>query len=132
MGIISIILGNKYVVGLLLLLGLVGYGWYSGYENSQERVAKAEAAQQLAERKLEEKIVQADATHVQAEEKQQVIVKTVIQKVTNDVIHEVEKPIYLNKCFDDDGLLSANQALTANRPTPGGAPGKVPGPDTTK
>lgn len=43
-------------------------------------------------------------------------VKVIYQTITKTVDRIIDRPIYRNVCFDDDGLRAANAALTGTAP----------------
>ena len=120
----------KYVGIGLLLVAVLGGDWYLGYSYRDTQVVVAKAKEQIQEAKQVTKIEQADTTHVEAAQQQQVVVKTVIQKVNVDVEKIIDRPVYTNVCFDDDGLRDANAALSASHPQ--GTSDQVSGSNTTK
>lgn len=58
--------------------------------------------------------------------------KIVYRTITKQVDKYIDRPVYRNTCFDDDGLRDVNAALIGAT-TPAGKPDKrLPKPDTTR
>lgn len=93
-------------LGIIVVLGLIGRSIYTAgsdavrleWEEANRKQREAEATQgnQAAEKKE------------QGDAKAKVVYRTITQTV--DKI--VERPVYRNVCLDDDGLRSANAALS--------------------
>lgn len=122
---------NKYVLSIVVLVGVLGGIFYYGYHSASVRDAQAQQQLEADERLQTVLIQQRDEQHAEVKIQEVTKIKTVIQKVNNDVEKIVERPIYHNVCLDNDGLLRANEALTSGD-TPVGTTGAVPSPDSPK
>ena len=58
--------------------------------------------------------------------------KTHFRTITKTVERVVEKPVYRNVCFDDDGMRLANAALAGAAATPAKPPHPLPGTATPR
>ena len=88
------------------------------------------AARNLAQRQSEEKIrarqvdrIDQAATGLEADKAQ---IRTQFRTITKEVDRVVEKPVYRNVCFDDDGLRLIRAAIDPTTPAGQLAPA-VPG-----
>lgn len=112
-------------IGLCIVIFCAGlYGHKLGAESVQVKWDKAIADQAQKEQKqINTAVTKLETGNAQA--------KVVYRTITQTVDKVVEKPVYLNACFDADGLLVANQALAGSlvivpKPNP-----TVPRPDAT-
>ena len=96
------------IIALVIALAMLGAyfkGHHAGAQSVQEKWDKAIVEQ----RDREQKQAQTAVTKLEtSNEKAKVVYRTITQTV--DKI--VQTPIYLNRCFDADGLSVANEALT--------------------
>ena len=102
-----------YLVLALAILGmLAGIGYkvrQAGYDAAKLECEQAAAAQ----REREAKQAAEAATGLETKrEKAKIIYKTITERVNV----EVEKPVYRNVCFTDDGMRIANAALAGTIP----------------
>lgn len=74
------------------------------------QIQKIELAQQTALKKANDKANQASADYETLKSQQQVKVET----VTHEVQKIIERPIYNNVCFDDDGMQQINSLIKTN------------------
>ena len=105
--------------GVVLALALAfGAGWW--LRGLQVKAAMVKQTQAQAQADVQQAQRTSEAVQVHAEEK----VKTEIRyvTVTREVEKLVERPVYLERCMDDDGLRVLNgQILGTNSPGPGPA-----------
>ncbi|WP_312057535.1 hypothetical protein [Acinetobacter courvalinii] len=75
-----------------------------------EQIQKIERAQVEALAKQQDKVnkVSADYEKIRSEQ------RTKVETVTRTVQKIVERPIYLNRCIDDDGLQQINSLIQAS------------------
>lgn len=87
-------------------------GWkVNGWRHDSAEKARIEAAHELA--RLNSKTADKAATgHESFKENERVIYQTITQTVEKIV----ERPVYRNSCFDDDGLRQLNAAITGAQP----------------
>ena len=110
------------IVFLGALAGLYGKVHHDGYEEGvQEITAKWQAAN-AAQRQKEAQQAAKAATTVEAQDVQ---AKVVYKTITQSVDRYIDRPVYRNVCFDDDGLRDANSALLGKITTPGKPPSPV-------
>lgn len=77
-----------------------------------EQIQKIERAQVLALAKAQEKANKASADYEKLRSEQRAKVET----VTRTVQKIVERPIYFNRCIDDDGMQQINSLIKADTP----------------
>jgi hypothetical protein len=108
----------------LLVTGFAGgYRVESWHAQAQQKAA-VEAA--IAEYKDEaQQAAAASAALAQKTEQTHVVYQT----ITKTVDRIVERPVYRDRCFDDDGLRAANAALAGAAAALGRSNGTVPGAD---
>ena len=113
-------------VALAAVISAAGAGWtvhkvdQSAYEALQLADANTLIAQKAAN---DAKSSQAAATLEIGNSNAKVIYRT----ITNSVEHVVDRPVYLNTCFDPDGLQLANAALAGvTVASPSGPPAALP------
>jgi hypothetical protein len=89
-----------------LVLGFSG-GWSAKgwYVDSKELSVKK--AEEVIEAKKEEQIDKVTDQHEKDKEEARVVYRT----ITKTVDKIVEKPVYLNQCFEEEGLEQINKAL---------------------
>lgn len=94
------------VVGLLLVAGF-GSGWMvNGWRWEAKEAAKL--------RELAEAQARADKRSYEASdgfEKDKENVRTVFKEIRVEVDKIIERPVYRNVCFDDDGLRKLERAI---------------------
>lgn len=108
-------------MAVFLLLALIGFGvqtWRAGHWKEKAQAAESDCnakilklkEDQLTElQKKQNEINKVSADYEAEKSKQRVQVET----VTREVQKIVERPVYLNSCFDDDGMQQLN-SLIAN------------------
>lgn len=108
---------REVLIGLLAFLLIISFGVMK-YKNSKLSQAEAKCTTKIQEieqkhiKALAEKqniINQVSADYEQTKSEQRVQVET----ITREVQKIIERPIYLNRCFDDDGVQQLN-SLIAN------------------
>ena len=104
-----------------LLLAVVGFGvqtWRVNHWESKAQNAKNDCYDKILEinqehqKSLTEKqntINQVSADYEKSKSEQRVQVET----VTKEVQKIVERPVYINECFDDDGLSELNSLISS-------------------
>lgn len=109
------------VMAVFLLLSFIGLGvqtWRAGYwkEKSQSaesdcnaKILKIEQDAQKALLDKQNEINKVSADYEAEKSKQRVQVET----VTSEVQKIVERPVYSNFCFDDDGLSKLNSLIAS-------------------
>lgn len=98
------------IAAAVFLGGLAtGIKWHAGQD--------ALAAQELAQAEARDRHMRAEKIAVAAVglEKAKETVRTQFVTIEKEVDRVVEKPIYLQSCFDDDGLRVVNRAIGAGR-----------------
>ena len=103
--------------GAALVLAF-GAGWWLRGLQVKAAMVKQTQAQAQADVQQAQRTSEAVQTHAEAK------VKTEIRYVTTvkEVEKLVERPVYLERCMDDDGLRVLNaQILGTNSPSPGPA-----------
>ena len=126
------ILLNKYVLGGLVILGIVGGIYYYGWSSANDRF-KAYQLQEEADTKLKTLLVQQrDQAIAAINQKQQVVIQTRTQKVIEHVNTYIDRPVYHNVCIDADGLRDINTALSPPPAPTSGTDAKVSEPNPAK
>jgi hypothetical protein len=113
-------------LGAVVLAGIV-YGIYTKGYNAGSADVKAEwqEANRL-QREKEQKQANTASTKLETGNAE---AKVVYRTITKEVDKIVDRPVYVNACFDDDGLRYANAALSGAL-TPAGKPdARLPKPD---
>ena len=117
----------RYLFDLAVVLVVLIGGFVAGYRVESwhcDAMQKAAVEAAVAQYKAEAQQANAAAAALEAKlENQNANQKVIVQTVD----HIVEKPVYRNRCFDDDGLRAANAALTGQSANSGGSHGTVPG-----
>jgi len=126
------LLTNKYVLGAIAILAILGGVFYYGYSIEEKKFSAYRQELEAKTNLVDTLISQRDEAIATKTVEEKVVVQTKIQKVQNDVEKIVEKPIYRNVCLDDDGLRAANSALTAGATATGSTPAEVPVPNPAK
>lgn len=95
----------EYVI-VILVVGAVFCGvYYKGYNDSEKEAIVAQAQADKAARAKYNKIEkELEAKKSVRQQNAQVITKQV-EKI-------VERPVYIERCWDDDGLQRANEAIS--------------------
>lgn len=120
----------KWIAGAAVILVVVGLLWAYGHSQYKSGYAEAENAYRDAAIGLQQK-EQAQADKAASDlEKGNANADVVYKTITKTVDKIVVRPIYLNRCFDDDGLRIANTALSGPSSTPSGNNDSLPGPNT--
>lgn len=120
---------KSYAIYALILVGVFSGGIGVGYRYEHSALLALQEKQAQAAAKETIRVVTSDEKHLEAEQQGKVIVQKVIQTVTQNVEHIVEKPIYRNVCLDNDGVLSANAALSNTSPSTTGVAPQMPATD---
>lgn len=114
-GLSPILLGGTALAFLLSVGGAGVYGHWRGYDEAEATykakivTMQLDAAQQ-AEKTRAAMLAQANAA-VATLEAQNAKTRVVYRTITEMVDKIVDRPIYRDRCFDDDGLRLANAAL---------------------
>jgi hypothetical protein len=98
-----------YLALAVLVLGLLAKIGHSIYETIEESVW-SEVRKEKAEETKRAALKANDAAKVL--EKGNAKAKIVYRTITKSVDKYIDRPVYRNVCFDDDGLRDANQALS--------------------
>lgn len=118
-----------YLVAALAVIGALAGLYYTIDSHGYDR---GSAAVQLkwdeANRKQREAEAKQAGTAATKLETANIEAKVVYKTLTRTVDKIVERPIYRNACFDDDGLRSANAALSGALAPAGGSADTVPKP----
>lgn len=115
LGLNSYLLGGTAIAFLLSVGGAGLYGHWKGYDEAEATyqakitTMQLDAAQQV-EKARAAMIAQADAA-VATLETQNGKTRVVYRTITEMVDKIVDRPIYRDRCLDDDGLQLANAAL---------------------
>jgi hypothetical protein len=121
---------NPYVLlgalagAILIATASFGAGWKA---SSNSWKADMLAAEQAHADQLRAEIDRSNiiAAALESEKgKSRVVYKTITKRV--DKI--IDRPVYLNQCFDADGLRLANSAIAGQAPDPGESPSTLPKP----
>ncbi|GAA5003165.1 hypothetical protein GCM10023206_06620 [Acinetobacter puyangensis] len=116
-----ILLNKRWVVILILSVLYVIQIAYTNHLSKKlneaaaectTKIQKIEQAQQEALLKAQNQANQVSADYEAAKAEQQIKVET----VTREVQKIVERPVYLNNCFDDGGLQQLNSLIKADNP----------------
>jgi hypothetical protein len=126
---------NPWVLlGLLLIaIALVGTGYVKGRNDANATCeVKIAAMVEAAQKAKDAEAAKANAAATTLESGN-ANAKVIYKTITQTVDRVVEKPVYLNTCFDSDGLQLANAALAgAAVSPPAGSPAVLPGLNTAK
>lgn len=111
------------LVVLIVVLSAVVYGIYNtGYTNGKAKIQlewnAAVDAQVLKE-------LQQSGTAAKSLEDRNAKAKVVYRTITQQVDKYIDRPVYHNLCFDDDGLRDANAALLGSTTPPAKPDGTV-------
>ncbi len=111
----------------LVALGLLAAGFTSGYRvESWHAAAQRQAAIDAAIAEYKGEAEKANAAAAALEQKKDAS-HVVYQTITRNVDRIVEKPVYRDRCLDDDGLRAANAALAGAAAAAAGADAALPG-----
>jgi hypothetical protein len=108
------------IVGAVLAAGIGGAAGAWKVQDWRYKAAETERKEHEQEtQRLRARVAdKASESHEQAK----VQIKTEFQTIYRDVEHVIEKPIYRNVCFDDDGMRQLSLAIgtqpAASEPTP--------------
>ena len=107
------------ICAAVIALGLAfGTGWWLRGLQVKAAMVKQTQAQAKADVQQAQRTSEAVQTHAEAKVKTEIRYVT----VTREVEKLVERPVYLERCMDDDGLRVLNaQILGTNPPGPGPA-----------
>lgn len=102
------------VLAIFLIIALAVLNHKSGLLNEAEQkciaqIQKIERAQVEALAKQQDKVNKVSADYEKLRSEQ----RTKFETVTRTVQKIVERPIYLNRCIDDDGLQQINNLIQA-------------------
>ncbi len=114
-----------YLVLALAVLGVIsgiGYKVYQAGRDAERLEWEAKADQQRQNEEL--RIASAAAAY----EVQRGKAKPIYRTITQTVDRLVDRPVYRNVCFDDDGLRCANAAIRGESAAGCSPDGPVPGP----
>jgi hypothetical protein len=126
----------KIVVYAIVATALIGAAWGAvawhasvhyqrGYDKAAQECKDAAAALRAIE-------AEEAALASSGREKDREQTRVVFKRIEIEIEKVVDRPVYRDRCFDDDGLRYANAAL-AGALTPTGEPhGAVPGADATR
>lgn len=108
------------VVGLIVGAGAGGALGAWKVQDWRFKAAETERKDQEQEtQRLRARVAdKASESHEQAK----VQIRTEFQTIYQDVQHVIEKPIYRNVCFDDDGMRQLSRAIGAQQATGESAP----------
>ncbi|WP_418655373.1 hypothetical protein [Acinetobacter higginsii] len=117
MGLIAAKFWREIIIGFLtifLLIALAVLNYRTGQlkvadQKCFEQIQKIERAQVLALAKEQEKANKASADYEKLRSEQRAKVET----VTRTVQKIVERPVYFNRCIDDDGVQQINSLIEA-------------------
>ncbi|WEI17157.1 hypothetical protein PY247_11375 [Acinetobacter proteolyticus] len=117
MGLIAAKFWREIIIGFLaifLLIALAVLNYRTGQlkaadQKCFEQIQKIERAQVLALAKAQDKVNKASADYEKLRSEQ----RTKVETVTRTVQKIVERPIYLNRCLDDDGVQQINRLIEA-------------------
>jgi len=117
MGLIEAKFWREIIIGFLaifLLIALAVLNYRTGQlkvadQKCFEQIQKIERAQVLALAKQQDKVNKVSADYEKLRSEQ----RTKVETVTRTVQKIVERPIYLNRCIDDDGLQQINSLIQA-------------------
>jgi hypothetical protein len=109
---IDVTIQAKLIAALALLIALIGSHWY--VLNMGRRLERTDwlAAQIKADAAATSKYNAVAQQLESAKNERQIVTQT----ITKQVIKLVDRPVYLNSCLDDDGLLLAQAAITGKNP----------------
>ncbi|MBX3490918.1 hypothetical protein [Parvibaculum sp.] len=117
------------VATIIIGLALFGGGFWAAWD---WRAAKCDAQiAGLVEASQKSKDAEAEKAHGAATEleKESADAEIVYREITVEVDRIVERPVYRDRCFDDDGLRAANRALAGPRAAAAEPDRPVPRPD---
>lgn len=121
--------GIKWLVGLLLasvLLSGIGFSYKWVYDKGIEHQQNVDIITlEKANKEAKDKYDKLSQELIDERNKSKVVYRT----ITKEVEKIVDRPIYRNDCWDNDGLLQYNNALTGTNP--GGATPALPSSDST-
>lgn len=118
-----------YGVAALAIVGAL-WGVYHGIEKRGYERGMAECREAAAaQREQELKAGAAASTKLESENAK---ARTVYRTITRTVDKIVDRPIYRDRCLDDDGLRIARDALRGPRADTSQPDGAVPGPDAAR
>lgn len=106
-----------YLIGAVAVLAIITTGiWkihHNGYEKGKAEVQAEwnESVDKQAAAELEQ-----SGTASQNLETQRVQTRVVYRTITRSVDKYIDRPVYRNICFDDDGMRDANAALRKTAP----------------
>ena len=115
-----IIWNNKrWTLIIVLLLCLFFQAWYvnslAGDLRNAEIACNGRVEQELKPYKDAEKAAQEKANEVSKQyEDSKEVERVKTETITREVQKIIERPIYINNCFDDDGVSAVNQAAGIN------------------
>ena len=115
-----IIWNNKrWTLIIVLLLCLFFQAWYvnslAGDLRNAEIACNGRVEQELKPYKDAEKAAQEKANEVSEQyEDSKEVERVKTETITREVQKIIERPIYINNCFDDDGVSAVNQAAGIN------------------
>nr|WP_151768885.1 hypothetical protein [Acinetobacter colistiniresistens] len=115
MGLIAAKFWREIIIGFLaifLLIALAVLNYRTGQLNVAdqkcfEQIQKIEHAQVEALAKQQDKVNKVSADYEKLRSEQ----RTKVETVTRTVQKIVERPIYLNRCIDDDGVQQINSLI---------------------
>lgn len=128
---------ERWLIGMALLVGLFGFGFYKGNHHANEKwQAREDAAKAAALDDYKSQVERISALSSQLA-MAQANTKVVYKTITNEVSHVIEKPIYSQCVLDSGGYRLWNDSNTRKNSTPpiagqsnAGLPGATPTPET--
>ena len=121
---------------ILIVLAVIAGGLWYAYQTIDSRgyargAADIQAKWDAANEKQRKDEADKSAKAATGLEKGNAAAKVIYRTITNTVDKYIDRPIYRNVCFDDNGLRDANAALVGAL-TPAAKPdGTMPKPDAT-
>lgn len=115
------------IVAAALVASLWGAAaWHAGVHYQRGYDKAATEAMEANKERLEREVHQ-NAKASKGRETDRVRIETVYEEIEVEVERVVERAVYLDRCFDDDGLRLANAALRGEGAAGRGADGTMPG-----
>jgi hypothetical protein len=120
------LLSNKYVLGIIMALGIIGGLYYNGYTDARHRYEEAQQQAEANANLAKVLIAQRDEVHVQTLTQTKVQIQHHYDQIQTQLTTIIERPVYGSECFDADGLRLANDALTNGTTSTPVPPAEVP------
>lgn len=112
----------SWALQLVLALVIFAGGMGAGIKYHVGVVAQRQVAAQLAEKKEHARKLDRADKAAAGHERDKEQIRTEFLTITQEVEHVVEKPVYRDMCFDDDGLRLIGAAIgrrpAASEPAP--------------